>query len=174
MTYFFFLLGLLTYRLCGIIFRSSRPDREGCLISVSRRGAGSGGRGGGVGDAAPNFPSRRSKPRRPGVPNCTPPGPHRRWPPGMVGNAGRHLGPIAVERRPDNPEGEKGGLKRVSPPGAARSKPINTARGTPWVGRTCGLPAVARRAKAGRTSACLDAARHRGPWVRAPCLRRLA
>ena len=51
----------------------------------------------------------------------------------------------------------EGGLpETVSPPGAMRNKPTNTARGTPWD------LADLRHLK---DSTCLDVARRRGPWV---------
>ncbi len=73
--------------------------------------------------------ARRSKPLRPGAPAA------RHWAPLMVG-AGK---PVKGEPTPSGPAavGEK-----VCPPGAMRSKPINTARGTPWVWRTCGVPGL--------------------------------
>ncbi len=57
-----------------------------------------------------------------------------------------------------------------------RSKPSNTARGTPWDWRTCGALAKrekrrgaypSKRREARRRALRLDAVRCRGPWVRA-------
>ena len=57
-----------------------------------------------------------------------------------------------------------------------RSKPTNTARGTPWDWRTCGALAKrekrrgaypSKRREARRRALRLDAVRCRGPWVRA-------
>ena len=44
-----------------------------------------------------------------------------------------HESPVAVDRQPANSKGEAGVPETVRPPGALRSKPINTARGKPKV-----------------------------------------
>ena len=119
----------------GLYTGLSRPF-EGCLYSIFRCGAGSGGRSG-ASEMRRKLPSPAVQaahvPAHPSV---------RHWAPlavaaGMVRNAGFHLGPIAVDRRPANPKGEARSPETVSPPGAERSKPINIARGTPGEGRTC-------------------------------------
>ena len=104
--------------------------------------------GGGVGDSAQQT-HRRSKPLGPGAPAA------RHWGGSVRGYWGRslrppkgsipgpmategeeasspaHESPAAVDRRPSNPRGEARLPEMGSPPGAERSKPINTARGTP-------------------------------------------
>ena len=112
--------------------------------------------GGSVGDAARSSPSRRFKPRF--VPACLPhvAGPHRRGPWCRSTASHSPLGPqrwIGLQKRPE----------MGSPPGAVRSRPRNTVRGTPWLWRTCGYPdfSMPRRCEASRsvgpsTMVCAD------------------
>ena len=88
----------------------SRPESEGCLISVSRRGAGSGGREGSVGDAAQSFPP--GGPSR-AVPACQPhvAGPRDGGCRQPVTGLPARPGPEAVDRQPANSQGEAGCLK---------------------------------------------------------------
>ena len=148
--------GLLTIFLLGLLSTHPDPAAEGCLISVSRRGAGSGGRLRGVGDAAPN-PSRRSKPLRPGAPSVRHGAPLTAAD-GTVRRAGHRLGRRAVDRQPHNPRGEAGCLKGQSTGGDAEQT-SNTARGTPGKRRTCGfLPDFDK-------PRCREASRSVGPSI---------
>jgi hypothetical protein len=100
---------LLTLFLFRIIFLFIPPRTEGCLISVSRRGAGSGGRGMTcIGDAVQGPAVQAASSRR-----------ANRASPGPTGGGSRHgqkcwapFGPTAVDRRPSNSRGEAGRLKR--------------------------------------------------------------
>ena len=112
---------------------SSRPVTEGRLIKRLQTRGGMRWPGGSVGDAARSFSSRRFKPRF--VPACLPhvAGPHRRGPWCRSTASHSPLGPqrwIGLQKRPE----------MGSPPGAVRSRPRNTVRGTPWLWRTCGYP----------------------------------
>jgi hypothetical protein len=109
------------------------PRTEGCLYSIFRRGAESGGRGMTLrwrcGGAA-----RRSKPQRPGALAAR----HGASPAmgaGTVGSARQSFGPEAVDR---SPRRKDGGLKRSVHRGRCGANLPNTARGTPWQRRTCG------------------------------------
>ena len=120
--------------------------------------------GGSVGDAARTFPSRRFKPRRPGVPTA------RRWAPVMALRTSGHrissndLGP----QRWIGLDAKAGGPETGSPPGAARSRPSNTARGTPWDLADLRLVAPELRKERRRTTdfsmpRCCEASRSVGP-----------
>ena len=108
-----------------------------------------------AGDAA-RLRFRRSKPRPSRL--CRP---HATGAPAMSRLLGSMADPNVAARAPQRwigvlPKWGQGTPERVTPPGAAGKRRRAPARGTPvesW--RTCGF----------RTSACLDAARHRGPWV---------
>ena len=79
------------------------------------------------------------------------------WPPRL--GPQRWIGGPPIARKARAPE-------TASPPGAKRNRSINTARGTPWVWRTCGLPAVARKSVGGPDfdkPRCRDASRSAGP-----------
>jgi hypothetical protein len=133
---------------------------EGCLISVSRRGAGSGGRGIlCIGDAMswPGGPSRFVPARQPRVTGA----------PLMVG-AGKPVKGVPA------PSGSIAVGNKASLPGAMRSKPINTARGTPWVWRTCGVPGCAFSERRPALNDTRQASMSRGVEARGsehPCLR---
>jgi hypothetical protein len=98
---------LIPARSRALILPAILPRTEGCLYSIFRRGAGSGGRGMALrrrcGEAA-----RRSKPHRPGAHTA------RHGAPVMAGFGSRSQalparpGPTAVVRRPRNPKGEQG------------------------------------------------------------------
>jgi hypothetical protein len=147
---------------------SSPPSRlgtEGCLYSIFRRGAGSGGRGMTLHRRC-GARARRSKPQPSRRTGRAPPGP-------VMAEAGNRSqvrrpqpGPTAVDRHTFQFE-RRGGLPETgSPPGAMRSKPINTARGTPWV--LADLRNTLRNAQARRradfdTPRCREASRPAGP-----------
>ena len=79
------------------------------------------------------------------------------WPPRL--GPQRWIGGPPIARKARAPE-------TGSPPGAERNRSINTARGTPWVWRTCGLPAVARKSVGGPDfdkPRCREASRSAGP-----------
>ena len=102
------------------------PGTEGRLISVFRRGAGSGGRWGAL-EMRRHNPCRRSKPLRPGAPAA------RHWAPltaaaGTVRSAGHRLGPKAVDRRPSHSKGKVGCLKGKSTGGGAEQAYKHRAR----------------------------------------------
>ena len=117
------------------ISNSSRPVAEGCLISVSRREARSGGRGGSVGDAAQLLPpggSSRAVPAcRPHVAGAV-----------MASSASSHRTAgdrQDLQRWRGLGSAKAGGPERTVHRGRCGADRLNTARGTPWVWRTCGL-----------------------------------
>jgi hypothetical protein len=85
---------------------------------------------GSVGDAAlaPGGPSRIVLTRVPRITRAPLTAVHA----GMVRCAGRSFEPTAVDRVKTGSYGGRVLPSKVSPPGAMRSKPQNTARGTPW------------------------------------------
>jgi hypothetical protein len=129
---------------------------EGCLYSIFRCGAGSGGRGMTLRWRCDEA-ARRSKPQ-PSRRACrAPPGP-------VMAAAGDRSqvrrprpGPIAVDRQPSNSQGEAGCLKWEVHRGRCGASLQHRARDALGFG---GLAAL-------RTSASLGVARRRGPRVRA-------
>ena len=84
--------------------------------------------------------------------------------PGPTDGGSRHgqkcwapFGPTAVDRRPSNSRGEAGRLKRDVHRGRGGANLTNTARGTPWVGRTCGYTDFDK-------PRCREASRPAGPF----------
>ena len=102
--------------------RASRFDTEGCLISISRHETGSGGRG---------MTWRRRTAPRPGGPSRETSGAHGGAPEGPDGPV---LARCQARRPRSGPRIGRQQLRRLNArlPGPSRSKPRNTARGTPW------------------------------------------
>jgi len=134
------------------------PVTEGCLISVSRRGAGSGGRGiPCIGDAVswPGGPSREA----PGASTLR----RGALTAGTAGRLSEASGPSARSLN-----GQIAPCVKRPTPGDLRGANLETPRaGRLGSGGLAACPA-GRRAPT-RTSTSLDVARRRGPWVRAPC-----
>jgi uncharacterized RmlC-like cupin family protein len=101
---------LIPARSRALILPASCLVTEGCLYSIFRRGAGSGGRAmtfrWRCGEAA-----RRSKPHRPGAPTARHGAPLAAAA-GTVRRAARRLGPQAVVKRPHNPARRGGSPER--------------------------------------------------------------
>ena len=137
---------------------------EGCLISVSRRGAGSGGREiPCIGDAVSwsGGPSREA----PGASTLR----RGALTAGKAGRLSEAPGPSAWSL---NGRSSLTALNRPTP-GDLRGANLQTPRaGRLWLWRTCGMPRrtpIGGKAGITRTSTSLDVARRRGPWVlRAP------
>ena len=144
---------ILTLFLRYVFLWASRLVTEGCLISVSRRGAGSGGRGiRCIGDVVQ--PPAVQAAHCPGVP-CRTPRPLTADRPVRLSETRQPSARASTVECHDWVLRDC--VTNGRPPGTARSKPINTARGTPWD--------LADLRHYQRTSTSLDVARRRGPWV---------
>ena len=154
------------------IYHASRPLYEGRLISVVRRGAGCGGRWGCRRFGATNpsavqaAKSRRAKRASLGRKAARARSrAERAYPKGLVGTA--------EATSPRRREAPQRWLERLRPPGAWRSKPINTARGTPGnrhlVATTaCVLKThIVHRAAGRRVPRRSARPRYRGRWRKA-------
>ena len=139
------------------IVSSSRPVTEGRLIKRLQTRGGMRWPGWGRRRCGAVFPFRRFKPRGPGVHAA-----RRGAPDGIPSEARRERKtrakpPTVESRRAINEPGRRTDYRR----GTRGADLKHRARDALGLG---GLAVY-------RTSACLDAARRRGPWVRAPCLR---
>jgi hypothetical protein len=113
-------------------------------VSVQHLQTGSGGGGRGMTwQRRCAVTARRSKPRWSPVPRR---GAERVLMAGTAGGLSETCGPSGLAF---STVGSSSNARKRDYRGPLRSKPKNTARGTPWVGRTCGLPAVARQSAGG-------------------------